>query len=384
MNDVEQVLSHFPLSSLPSRSTPLGTAGGLSGAQFWRIDLPGRTLILRRWPTEHPSPGRLRFIHAILEHASHHTCDFLPLPLTTRTGESFVAEAGHLWELAPWMPGAANYATAPTPEKLFAAMRALGAFHNATTTFRVRCQDESLATTPPSAIHRHLARLRDFTPRRLNELANAVRSTIWHDLTPLARQFLAALPNAMSRAIAQLEPLAHVALPLQPCLRDIWHDHVLFTGNEVTGLVDFGAIAIDTPATDISRLVSSLSDYTPLPSMERPGEGSAVTGAVPFSHDTTTGVAATIGDAPESAVKRRPSPSPPCRAELWQHALAAYNAVRPLTESETRAAQALSTSAPILAGCNWLLWIYVEGREFENHAQVIERFRHIVANVGRL
>jgi Ser/Thr protein kinase RdoA (MazF antagonist) len=134
------------------------------------------------------------------------------------------------------------------------------------------------------------------------------------------------LPNALQ----QLEPLAGVALPLQPCLRDIWHDHVLFTANEVTGIVDFGGLDIDTPATDIARLLGSL-----------------------------------VGDDREG----------------WQTGLAAYSTVRPLTADELRAATALDASGTVLAGCNWLRWVYIESRQFEDRRQIIDRFRRILMRV---
>ena len=61
---------HYPTDCQPSHIEPLGSAGGMSGAQFWRITAPRGTLCLRRWPIEHPSPERLQFIHAVLRHAA--------------------------------------------------------------------------------------------------------------------------------------------------------------------------------------------------------------------------------------------------------------------------------------------------------------------------
>jgi Ser/Thr protein kinase RdoA (MazF antagonist) len=143
----------------------------------------------------------------------------------------------------------------------------------------------------------------------------------------MARQFIALLPRAVPPAIARLEPLAKATLPIQPCIRDIWHDHVLFTGNEVTGLIDFGALDFDTPATDIARLLGGLVG----------------------------------GDA-----------------SGWQTGLAAYSEVRPLSRNESRAVIALDDCGILLAGCNWIRWVSVDRRHFENHAQIIERFRKIV------
>ena len=83
-------------------------------------------------------------------------------------------------------------------------------------------------------------------------------STFGQNLNRWLAAFFDAVPGLLPRAIGQLAPLSNIALPVQPCIRDIWHDHVLFTGDEVTGIIDFGAMDIDTPATDVARLLGSL------------------------------------------------------------------------------------------------------------------------------
>ncbi len=46
-------------------------------------------------------------------------------------------------------------------------------------------------------------------------------------------------------------------MPIQYVLRDIHRDHILFTDREPTGLIDFDAVRMDTPATDLARWVGS-------------------------------------------------------------------------------------------------------------------------------
>ncbi len=334
---IREILRRYTPECQPSRIEPLDFAGGMSGAQFWRITAPRGTLILRRWPPEHPSPERLHFIHAVLRHAAQRGVMLLPLPISTRDGQTFIAHAGHLWELAPWMPGAADYERSPSVDKLCAAMTALAQFHIATADFptpptplSVGRQAEYLPATSTLVISHRLARLHDLADGGIEELSRAITDTTWPELAPLARQFAAILPRAVPRAIGQLEPLTDVSLPLQPCLRDIWHDHVLFTGDDVTGLIDFGAVDIDTPATDIARLLASFA-----------------------------------GDD----------------AAAWQTGLAAYSTLRPISEQESLAVFALDSAGTILAGGNWIRWIYVAGRQFENRAQVVERFRRILTRI---
>ena len=51
-----------------------------------------------------------------------------------------------------------------------------------------------------------------------------------------------------------------VVQTLQPVLRDVWGDHVLFAEQgaaRVAAIVDFHAAGVDVPATDIARLLGS-------------------------------------------------------------------------------------------------------------------------------
>ncbi len=41
------------------------------------------------------------------------------------------------------------------------------------------------------------------------------------------------------------------------CLCDVWSAHVLFTGDAVTGIIDYGAVKPDSPAVDLARLLGS-------------------------------------------------------------------------------------------------------------------------------
>jgi Ser/Thr protein kinase RdoA (MazF antagonist) len=325
--DAYHVINQYPSDCQPTRIESLGSAGGMSGAQFWRINSGRGIFCLRRWPVEHPSPERLSFIHAFLQHAARGGISFIPVPVRTKAGESFVKDTGHLWQLEPWMPGTADYERAPHVEKLRAAMTALAQLHVATRDF---------ASSAPgfaggqNVMERRLARLHDVALNGQKEFLRAITDRIWPELAPLARQFLAVLPNATRGAIAMLEPLAESQLPIQVCLRDVWHDHLLFTGDNVTGVIDFGAVDFDTPATDIARLLGSL-----------------------------------VADD----------------ADGWQTGLQAYCSVRSLSPDESLAVRAFDSSGTILAGCNWIRWIYIDGRRFPDADQIVNRFRGLLSRV---
>jgi Ser/Thr protein kinase RdoA (MazF antagonist) len=326
LHRIQEIVRQYPAKFQPTKIEPLGSAGGMSGAQFWGIESTSGSLVLRRWPGEHPSAEQLRFIHDVLFHAARHGISFLAVPMRTSAGASFHFADGYLWELSPWLKGAADYERSPNPQKLAAAITALAQFHFAVRDFPVPIKAK-LISSPP-AISRRLSRLRELSVRGTGDLSEAIKVDIWPELEPLARRFLATLPRILPRAIGQLKPLSELPLPVVPCIRDIWHDHVLFTGNEVTGIIDFGAMQFDTPATDIARLLGSL-----------------------------------IGDDEPG----------------WRAGLNAYSTIRTLSADEQRAAKALDTSSAILAGCNWIQWICCDGRQFEDRARIVERFHQIVA-----
>ena len=66
-------------SALPTRRLdPLGSAGGFSGARFWRVESAAGQLCLRCWPREHPTRDRLEQIHRVLRHAHSSGLLFVP------------------------------------------------------------------------------------------------------------------------------------------------------------------------------------------------------------------------------------------------------------------------------------------------------------------
>jgi homoserine kinase type II len=340
MDDIFEVIKAHCGTFIFTSVEPLKSAGGLSGALFWRLNSPAGPLILRRWPAEHPSPTRLRFIHGMLRHAWSRGISFVPVPVETKSGGSFVLRGGFLWELDPWMPGQADYHAAPKAEKLGAAMNALATFHLAVADFQADLQALTAAgdghelahsAHPPPIARRHESLIA--LGRELGLFRSSVTRDFSANLAPLAYEALDVLPKALPHVLAKIEPFVGAELPLQVCLRDIRHDHVLFTGNAVTGIIDFGAVDWDTPAADVARLVGSL-----------------------------------VGDDLSSR----------------ERALAAYGETRPLSPDERRAVDALDACGTVLALGNWMRWIYVEGRSFENEGQIVSRFAGLLERARRL
>ena len=255
MQDLQSVVSAYATPLRPRELEDLAGAGGFSGARFWRWQTRMGTLCLRRWPAEHPTPARLETIHAVLQHVSRAGVETIPVPLLSRDGSSYVQQSGFLWELAPWMPGQADYWRAPSRIRLAAALEALGQFHRAAASCADNCDSPEVA--PGLQQRRKL--LDDLLRGGLHQIRSVIDAQPETNMTPTAKRILALFPRVANQIDSQLEAADQLAVSTQPCIRDIWHDHVLFTGDRVTGLIDFGAMKNDSVAADLSRLLGSLA-----------------------------------------------------------------------------------------------------------------------------
>jgi homoserine kinase type II len=152
----------------------------------------------------------------------------------------------------------------------------------------------------------------------LETLRQAIVRTGRRELTdcrPLALRWLGLARVVAPQLRDPLRRAAGCSVPIQPCLRDARPDHFLFTGDQITGLVDFGAMDIDSVAGDLARL---------------------------------------LGDWLEG--------SPAARTE----ALTAYEAVRPLALAESTLIAAFEAAADLLIGEHWIRWHYLEDRHFDD------------------
>src|SRR5262249_33844918 len=119
---------------------------------------------------------------------------------------------------------------------------------------------------------------------------------------------------------------------LHPCLCDVWHAHVLFEGEVVSGLVDYGSVKVDHVAADLARLLGSL---------------------VP-------------DDAAQTAA-----------------GLDAYGRLRPLAARERELVALLDETGAILAAATWLRWLSRAGRRCEDRAAAADRLASLVRRIER-
>jgi homoserine kinase type II len=252
------VLARYGAAVDGLRWTALGSAGGFSGACVWRgEDESGRpVLALKAWPSDGMTVERLTRIHGWMARAEH--LPFVPVVLSTRQPSTVVFEMDRVWDLTRWMPGTADYHAHPTPARLANACAALARLHRA-------WAPPTQAFAPCPGVARRLRILGEWRSRLVGPavpaevcLAGTAGPTRCPDLEPPFRNAVAAVGQLAEPAERALRPWADRPVPVQPCLCDVWHDHVLFTGDTVTGVIDYGAMKDDHIAVDLARLLGDL------------------------------------------------------------------------------------------------------------------------------
>lgn len=316
-----------------SFEAPVPVSGGFSGAGVWRVQAESRTFALRRWPNEGLPDRRILGLHQLLAHIESRGVTQVAVPLRSTVGTSLVITDGHRWQLEPWLPGVADFGDNPSDLRLTETMRSLAHWHTTARSFE-SSRDARLwfrtEVGPSTSVCRRL--------ELCEEWAFGVKSlqpAIARDDTAfgaVSAQVARLATHQLPRIRTDLTRFAGVAVPLQPCLRDIWHDHVLFQKDEVSGLIDPAATAVASVATDLARLLGSLLD----------------------------------DDLPR-----------------WHAAVEHYCTRRPMTSVEQQLIFALDRAAVVLSPLTWLRRRYVEHAAFDESA-VLVRLRRQLARLENL
>ena len=310
-------------------------ANAFSGAMVARVRTgdPEGDLVLKSFAaTARP---RITWVHGLMGHLRESGCREVPAVVAARCGGTIIEAAdGSAWEAVRFVSGRAT--AEPSAAQARAAAATVARLHLAAAAWPIAA---GRVGVPPAVTRRidQASRLRDAAWDRLADSPLA--------RTPLGDAVAARLATAaaVGRDVGLEAALRRVAservapVPLHAVLRDLWWSHVLFASDDparVSGVIDFHAAAIDTPATDLARLLGSWP-RGPLSSL----------------------------------------------ATGWGDALEAYEAARPLIPEERRLVPWLDATATIFGLDNWFRWILLEGRRFERSVPALERVDRLV---GRL
>jgi thiamine kinase-like enzyme len=312
--DARAILREFRMAD--DSLSRLGNAGGFSGATLWRVTGITRDSCLKALPAGADSARHGRIAELLLWTRRQHDLDYVP------RARFVFQDAGRVWEMVEWMSGSADFQTNPSTERLAAACVALARVHRAWEQYPAPPANPQ----PCPGVLRRLKAADEW----FKLIANGWRPTLFgaaDPVTPWARRALPIVYRSVPEIISELEPWLRVAVPVQFCVCDIWHDHVLFTGDAVTGVIDYGSVKTDNIAVDVARLLGSL-----------------------------------VGND----------------ADAFARGLAAYEQIRRLSPDERNLIPVLDRTGVVLGIANWLRWLYFDGRVYEDREAVARRLAALV------
>jgi len=315
----------------------LNHQSGFSGAKIWRVAFSTGYFALRRWPNPSMPVERMIGLHRLLEHLVTNGLTFVASPLKNRNGETLINRFGHFWQLEPWLQGEPCTEAANSPIRLRNAMKALSIWHRVARSYspdsRVLRWFGSNSNSPSPAVLERLARLESITNELLSQIKQGILQSTDADVQCVGERLWQLFQTHQHSVKRQLKSLQSVAFSIQPCLRDIWNDHVLYTNNEVTGIIDPSACRSENVTTDLARLIGSF-----------------------------------VGDD----------------RKLWDSALEEYQRDRPLSLTELSLLNALDRSGVLLSSWTWLEWLFWERRPIQHRPSVIARIKNIEARLNHL
>jgi len=327
---IQRVLEHYPDRYRPvAEPVPLPSTG-FSGAIISRIATEAGSFCLRGWPRETLPRQRILGLHRLLRHASARGTVPVAVPVATESGATLIKLDDRLWQLEPWLPGRADFLSNPNEPRLRAIVASLAQWHASTIDFEPTAVErtwflgENAAPSPAVAQRRRL--IERWNSGRLGMAENAMRGESRSEFLDTARQVIRFYERVSPLIENQLQQAQQLSFRLQPCLRDIWHDHVLLTGDTVTGLIDASECRSENVATDLARLLGSL-----------------------------------VGDDHAA----------------WDSALDEYGRHHPLTLDERGLVHILDASGVLLSGMTWVERAYVDRWVFPQPERVLARLRAI-------
>jgi Ser/Thr protein kinase RdoA (MazF antagonist) len=350
MDDVTTAMDEPGVRAICRKFVPDGSlaiaplrGAGFSGSRVYRVQTCGRdrdeTFVCKAFAAGVDSI-RAAWVHRLMRILREAGVAEVPAVAATPAGDTIVTDrAGTHWELIEFRGGLPT--AAPTPGQAEAAVVALARMHDAAS----RGVAPARAAGMPACVLRRIRMAERMLGRPWTMLRRLCDSAQGHgpgrvpaaDVAARLERAARLLPPTTTHILRWIARLDLVVPDLRPVLRDVWADHVLFVDGTaaVGGIIDYHAAAIDSPATDIARLLGS---WRP------PGREGTYFAA-------------------------------------WGPTLAAYERIRPLQASERLLIPLLAATGVLFGLDTWFHWLIEEERLFPRPDAALGRIDGLLAEL---
>jgi Ser/Thr protein kinase RdoA (MazF antagonist) len=291
---------------------------------LWRVTVGDRTYCLKGTPSRDRSIGNFIRIHRFLEHLWSQGCRDIACPVINLKQDTFVETFNSIWELSNFLPGEAT--RTPTLAQAVAAAEFLARLHVTAASY----QSFPLGIAPGLKYRRELCE--ELRNGRLNEIYSVIENSTPSPTRDMAINVTLQIEDILPKVFEHLEQ-ARAKVPVQYCLVDCHISNFLFTGDLVTGAVDFITADLDSVARDVARLFGSIATQD---------------------------------------------------QNIWRTCIASYQRLRPLSDAELKLALAFHTSGLVGRVANWLDWRFIARHDFADAATTHARLLQLSAQLAAI
>ncbi|MCA9038967.1 MAG: phosphotransferase [Planctomycetaceae bacterium] len=337
-SQLSPILASYGLVAQPAEPQPCQVYRGFSGAEVYRVETNRGPVALRKWPQESPPRERILSLHRLLRHLHKVGLKTIAVPFSTEQGadQTLVHFRGSTWQCEQWLPGEPLLNTQVTPERIRTTMHALADWHLAASQFQPDLvahrwfRQTAQAAVP--ALKERLNLIHLWTPERISHTLRRTQPAInpWQKWVHEYLEYFVRCSNPIS---LELSEAMTWQVPLQPCLRDVWHDHILLENDQVTGIIDPSATRTENVSIDLARLLGSFL------SLDDP---------------------------------------------LWGIALHAYQQKRSLNTAEIRLVEILYRSSTLLSGLSWIERLTGSEPDLYHDSRVCNRLEYLLTSLKYL
>ena len=249
------------------------TGGGFSNAAVFKVSTgDDRHFAIRRISTDSNLDMRyLQILHVLqaflVDHGMLQIASLLSVVAKNETAaaaslltDTLLVRHDGVWQAEQWMPGTPLSGPQLSTLQIENAATALHQFHSLAAEFAARGASTNrfeLRIGPSPALTRRLQIIKELLDGELEYLDRTCRT----DTHSGFRQPAIAMCNLLRASLPELQQesvlLQKERFLLQPVIRDLWSEHVLFTEDQVTGIIDLNASATDHVSLDLARLQRS-------------------------------------------------------------------------------------------------------------------------------
>jgi Ser/Thr protein kinase RdoA (MazF antagonist) len=300
-------------------------SSGFSGARFWSVIVGERAFCLRRNPRSNSkSAGHYIRIHRFLEHLWNQGFREIACPVKNLKQDVFVETFDAVWELSNFLPS--DSTRTPTLAQAVAAAEFLARLHVVAASY----QSFPLRVAP--GLKHRRAVCEELRNGKLDEICAAIENSALSPTRDLAINITFQIKNALPIVFEHLKR-APDRVPVQFCLVDCHIGNFLFTGDQVTGLVDFATVDVDSVARDVARLFGSVA------TMDQ---------------------------------------------NIWRTCVASYQQQRSLSAAELKLALAYHTSGLLGRAARWLEWRFITRADFADAETTRARLMQLSAQIAAI